>query len=595
MVASTEQIMPQVAPRTHPQRAFALALAAILVLGAGLRLWLLARDVPTLDSDEAMIGLMALHVPRGDLSVFLWGQSYMGSLEALLSAPILWAFGPSTLTLRLVPLLLGLGSIATLALLGAWLISRRVGLLAAALLALGAPFFTILSIRAFGGYSETLLFGNLILWGTLRGDRAPARVALLGMLIGIALWTDLLVGPFLVAAGAIWWWQRRRDLLRHNGAILAGGAIVGALPAIGDNLLHGFATISTIGGLSVAGGPGGSGSGPPGFLLGLLHNAWLELTVSLPILAGGAVGGTQSAGYTSADYLAAAAAAPWVYALGLALGLGALALTVSLAIPFMRQLWALRLPLLAGNLQHQRQRREGHERGAKNANDPDLLRQESRQNLRRQYEGALLIIAACYVLAFMLQRQGLFAVPRYLFPLFALVPALVGQIERLAEKSGRCNSAQTSMYARGVTGFMLAICLPVMVWNVFGCLRTTPLLTAARDHGVWISGRDGALLSALRAHHVRTVISNDYWEGLRLTFESDERIITVMRFPDGHLGFNRYAPYVTQGLRDPRPAYVELRGTDEAAALQTCFAAGELPGYTLSMVGAFVVAMATSG
>lgn len=49
------------------------ALSLVLLLGAGLRLWMLAHDVPTLDSDEATFGLMALHVARGDWSVFMWG------------------------------------------------------------------------------------------------------------------------------------------------------------------------------------------------------------------------------------------------------------------------------------------------------------------------------------------------------------------------------------------------------------------------------------------------------------------------------------------------------------------------------------------
>lgn len=44
----------------------ALALVAILLAGLALRLWLLAQGTPTLDSDEATVGLMGLHLLRGE-------------------------------------------------------------------------------------------------------------------------------------------------------------------------------------------------------------------------------------------------------------------------------------------------------------------------------------------------------------------------------------------------------------------------------------------------------------------------------------------------------------------------------------------------
>ncbi|MGZ3678865.1 MAG: hypothetical protein ACXWQR_09880 [Ktedonobacterales bacterium] len=116
-----------------------------------------------------------------------------------------------------------------------------------------------------------------------------------------------------------------------------------------------------------------------------------------------------------------------------------------------------------------------------------------------------------------------------------------------------------------------------------------PVQTAVLDQGVWIMGRDEELLRLLRAHGVRTVISKDYWEGLRLTFESGESVIAVMVTPEGHTGFNRYRPYVTRGLADPRPAYVELTGTVEAQRNLARLCAGQLPGYSARTVGLYTV------
>src|SRR5258708_39797891 len=90
----------------HGDHAVPFSPSLILALAVGLRLWLLARDVPTLNSDEATVGLMALHVLRGEWTVFYWGQPYMGSLEAILAAPAIALFGSTSLGLHLAPLVL---------------------------------------------------------------------------------------------------------------------------------------------------------------------------------------------------------------------------------------------------------------------------------------------------------------------------------------------------------------------------------------------------------------------------------------------------------------------------------------------------------
>src|SRR6185312_1031761 len=54
----------------------------LLALAAIYRLVLLARGWPALDSDEAVIGLMARHILHGERPTFFWGQNYMGPFEA---------------------------------------------------------------------------------------------------------------------------------------------------------------------------------------------------------------------------------------------------------------------------------------------------------------------------------------------------------------------------------------------------------------------------------------------------------------------------------------------------------------------------------
>ena len=60
---------------------------------------------------------MALEILRGIPQVFYWGEPYGGAIgDAYLAAAGFWLFGPSTLVLRLAPLVvivaLGLGRLA---------------------------------------------------------------------------------------------------------------------------------------------------------------------------------------------------------------------------------------------------------------------------------------------------------------------------------------------------------------------------------------------------------------------------------------------------------------------------------------------------
>jgi hypothetical protein len=211
--------------------------------------------------------------------------------------------------------------------------------------------------------------------------------------------------------------------------------------------------------------------------------------------------------------------------------------------------------------------------------------------VRLHSEAALLLVFGCYFALFCLNKQGLFATPRYLFPLYSAVPLLASQIARLAAlplPGGRDARATSTPPALRV-GLGAVALAALLAWNVAGDVAATPLQTAARDHGVWIAGTDQQVLALLHAHQVHTVISNDYWEGLRLTFESGETIITVMLTPEGHPGFNRYPPYVAAGLADPRPAYLELSGTREEALQRARMEAGLLPGYQSIIVGVFTL------
>jgi 4-amino-4-deoxy-L-arabinose transferase-like glycosyltransferase len=537
---------------------------AILVAGAALRLWLLGRDVPTLNSDEAVIGLMGLHMLHGEWSVFYWGQDYMGSLEAVVAAPFLLVFGASALALRLATLALTLAFIATSYLLGARLYSRGVGLVAAALLAIGPPFLVIVGLRTWGGYIETLVCGNLLLLLALRGAAPATRTlrssALFGLLAAVALYTDLLVLPFLLAAGLIFFWQRRADLLSRRALLaLGGGALVVATPVAIANVFTGGGTVVQILRLTLL-SPGKT----PTIQL-LPGNLRLLLLASLPILAGTSYGGGQGAGYTPEDFAVASAAHPVTYAMCLLLAGLALVLLGSALASAMRYWRALCVPVASAGGQI-----------------PEAL-------VRRQGEAALALVGLCYLVAFCFTNQAnTFVMPRYLLPLYALMPLFVVRGQRALTRLADRWPEPARWRAVQLIGAAVAVAA-LLAWNLLADAAVTPLDTASMDHTSWIAGRDEELVTLLRAHGVHTVISTDYWEGLKLTFESGESVIAVIITPDGSRGFNRYEPYVVRGLADPRTAYVELTGTPEARQHLARLAARQLPGYSVATVGLFTV------
>src|SRR5437660_2232512 len=99
-------------------------LGLCMLLTLGIRLWLVVRTHGFIDGDEALVGIQAQHILRGELPTYYYGQPYMGSLEAYLIALIFAVVGSSTWAMRCEPILLSLALV--------WLTWRLASALAAA-------------------------------------------------------------------------------------------------------------------------------------------------------------------------------------------------------------------------------------------------------------------------------------------------------------------------------------------------------------------------------------------------------------------------------------------------------------------------------
>ncbi|MFI6329346.1 DUF423 domain-containing protein [Micromonospora chersina] len=234
-------------PRT-PRRTRLPALLALLIglAGVGYRLALLLADAPPTNSDEATMGLAALHIARGDgFPVWFYGQAYMGTLEAYLAAPLVALAGPSVLVLRLPTL-----ALYALFLALSWRLTRRLGgdrwfaLLVVGVLALGSDRVIKNQLIAGGGYPELNPAGVALALLTVSLCAGVPRARLArwagwGLVSGLLLWADPLILPFVLALGAVLLRCRRRELIGRAGTVLTAGLLLGAAPMLLDSLRHG--------------------------------------------------------------------------------------------------------------------------------------------------------------------------------------------------------------------------------------------------------------------------------------------------------------------------------------------------------------------
>ena len=235
-VSSRARVRPLVEP-------WLLLLVVTGLAGIALRILVYGSTLGNEDSDEAILGLMVRHAEHGELTAFLWGQAYGGSLEVLLTVPVFWLAGSSVLALRCVPVLLDLVTVYLVWRVGRRTIGEPAARTAAALWWVWPAWSVYEHVHQFGFYASGAFFCALILLLALRAKEKPTavRVGLVGLISGLAVYQTLQIVPIVIAV-AVWLGWRERRCLRYAwvAAILA---VVGALPALAWNLRHGWASL----------------------------------------------------------------------------------------------------------------------------------------------------------------------------------------------------------------------------------------------------------------------------------------------------------------------------------------------------------------
>lgn len=219
-----------------------LVVGAAILVGAVERWWVAAHPIGTLTSDGGVIGLMALQIlHHGQVSVYFWGQSYAGSLEAILTAAVFAVAGAGTAQLLATTALS-----SALVALALWRTARhivgdRAALLGALVWWVFPATYLLRALKPGGTYWVGLALSLCAVGAIARirnGERSWKLAAMAGLFAGLAAWSSPLSLELLVPA-AIW---AIRELLRLGRRLpaLVAGALVGAAPAISYGLRRGW-------------------------------------------------------------------------------------------------------------------------------------------------------------------------------------------------------------------------------------------------------------------------------------------------------------------------------------------------------------------
>jgi 4-amino-4-deoxy-L-arabinose transferase-like glycosyltransferase len=173
-----------------------IVLLAIIFIGLIPRLDLLISSDWVIDSDEAIVGLMAKHMLEGKgIPAFYYGQHYMGSLEPITVAVFFWLFGISNFALRLAPLCYFVVLIPIVYLIGYAILNRSTARLTALLTSLSPAAFIEWSTKPRGGFIEIVVISALILYLVLKeignsNSINTVRLCWIAFLFGLGWWTN---------------------------------------------------------------------------------------------------------------------------------------------------------------------------------------------------------------------------------------------------------------------------------------------------------------------------------------------------------------------------------------------------------------------
>lgn len=273
--------------------------AGIILCATALRVVLNALGWPPTNADEGTMGIMALHIAyRAERPLLFYGQNYMGTLEAYLGAMFFHLFGPSLFSLRLGVILLTMLFFVSIYVLTSVLYTKPLAVVTLALLSFGSIQLFSREMLATGGSTQTLLFGSLAFLGAIclsltqrAHNMAWVRLwrmlgyAGWGAVLGLGLWSDMVVLPFFALAVLLLLVCCWRDLLWAWVFVLVG-FMAGIFPLVLYNVQAASDPRASNSLITLLALFHGSTTQAPQTFAEILFGFWNTVTVSLPIATG---------------------------------------------------------------------------------------------------------------------------------------------------------------------------------------------------------------------------------------------------------------------------------------------------------------------
>ena len=228
-------------------------LLAVLTIGFTFRYYALVNNELILEGDEAIVGLMARHINNGlSNPVFVYGQDYMGSLEAYTAAFFFSVTGQSVKSLKYAPMLYSLLLIFLVYILISLYSGEFAASCAAFFIALPPYLIVKWSLSPTGGHIENFFFSILLLIFIYKYIRQEKNIYLYStaILSGFAFWVNPF-SIFIFAAFSIYYFiyaaeSRKKKILVYIFLIALFSA--GSTPLIKYNINHGFITFKKLAG-----------------------------------------------------------------------------------------------------------------------------------------------------------------------------------------------------------------------------------------------------------------------------------------------------------------------------------------------------------
>jgi len=216
-----------------------LALVLVVAFLASLA-WVLTKG-RAIEGDDAIMGLMALHISKGqDFPIFFWQAHYSGPIASYLAAPLHWLFQPSPVVLHSVIVPIHLFYCAGMYFLAKTWLDQKNAMIVGLFAALPSQLFPY---SALGGFTESMAFVPwiflLCLVESKNSKSQRLRFLFGGFLCGFALWVFPLVFTPVLASLIC---QQRTYGAKPLKLSLAG-CLFGLLPIIYHNISQPGATL----------------------------------------------------------------------------------------------------------------------------------------------------------------------------------------------------------------------------------------------------------------------------------------------------------------------------------------------------------------